>query len=103
MGIIVFIDVGKIATERIIEMKNFLKIVALKFIRFYQIVISPMIGGHCRFIPTCSQYTYDAIQIHGFFKGTFLGAKRILKCHPFHPVAYDPVPEKKVRNSEKKK
>ncbi|MBP3887912.1 MAG: membrane protein insertion efficiency factor YidD [Cellulosilyticum sp.] len=84
-------------------MKGIPKKIALGMIRFYQRAISPMLGGHCRFIPTCSQYTYEAIQIHGFLKGTFLGAKRILKCHPFHPVAYDPVPEKKVRNSKKTK
>ena len=83
-------------------MKNLPKIVALKLIRFYQRGISPMLGAHCRFTPTCSQYTYEAIQIHGFLKGVFLGAKRILKCHPFHPGGYDPVPERKVRDSKKK-
>lgn len=75
-------------------MKNLLKNVALKLIRFYQYGISPMFGPKCRFIPTCSQYTYEAIQVHGFFKGTFLGIKRILKCHPFHEPMYDPVPTK---------
>lgn len=84
-------------------MKSIPKKIALGSIKFYQKAISPLLGGHCRFIPTCSQYTYEAIQIHGFLRGTFLGAKRILKCHPFHPVAYDPVPEKKVRNSKKPK
>jgi putative membrane protein insertion efficiency factor len=76
--------------------------VALILIRFYQRGISPMLGSNCRFIPTCSQYTYEAIQIHGFLKGTFLGIKRILKCHPFHPMMYDPVPEKKVSLKNKK-
>ena len=84
-------------------MRHFPKKVALVLIRFYQRGISPMLGKNCRFIPTCSQYTYEAIQIHGFIKGTFLGVKRILKCHPFHPVMYDPVPEKTVKNSNKKK
>ncbi|PHV70621.1 membrane protein insertion efficiency factor YidD [Sporanaerobium hydrogeniformans] len=78
-------------------MKDMPKIVALKLIRFYQKAISPMLGQNCRFIPTCSQYTYEAIQIHGFFKGTLLGVIRISKCHPFHKVMYDPVPEKKCR------
>ena len=50
-------------------MKNLPKQVALLLIRFYQKVISPMLGGNCRFLPTCSQYTYEAIQIHGFLKG----------------------------------
>lgn len=83
-------------------MKNLPKKVALLLIRFYQKGISPMLGGNCRFYPTCSQYTYEAIQIHGFLKGTFLGIKRILKCQPLHPVMYDPVPEKKVKLSKNK-
>ena len=83
-------------------MKALPKKVALWLIRFYQRGISSMLGAHCRFTPTCSQYTYEAIQIHGFLKGTFLGARRILKCHPFHPGGYDPVPERKERVSRKK-
>ena len=83
-------------------MKEIPKKVALMLIRFYQREISPMLGSHCRFIPTCSQYTYEAIQIHGFLKGTFLGIKRLLKCHPFHHMMYDPVPEKKTSLNNKK-
>lgn len=63
-------------------------------IRFYQRAISPMLGSNCRFYPTCSSYTYEAIEKHGALKGIFLGSKRIIKCHPFHPGGYDPVPEK---------
>lgn len=63
-------------------------------IRFYQRAISPMLGSNCRFYPTCSSYTYEAIEKHGALKGILLGSKRILKCHPFHPGGYDPVPEK---------
>jgi len=84
-------------------MKDMPRKVALLLIRFYQRGISPMLGKNCRFIPTCSQYTYEAIQIHGFLKGTFLGIKRILKCNPFHPMMYDPVPQKKNRLIMKKK
>ncbi|MGL4798187.1 MAG: membrane protein insertion efficiency factor YidD [Cellulosilyticaceae bacterium] len=76
-------------------MKNLPKRLALKLIRFYQRGISPLLGPRCRFTPTCSSYTYEAIQVHGFLKGTFLGIRRILKCHPFHPPMYDPVPPKK--------
>lgn len=83
-------------------MKDIPKKVALLLIRFYQRGISPMLGSNCRFIPTCSQYTYEAIQIHGFLKGTLLGIKRILKCHPFHPIMYDPVPEKNIVLNNKK-
>ncbi len=78
-------------------MKDLPKIVALKMIRFYQRAISPMLGKNCRFIPTCSQYTYEAIQVHGFLKGFLLGVIRISKCHPFHKIMYDPVPEKKYK------
>ena len=70
--------------------------IAIYLIRLYQKYISPMMGPRCRFVPTCSQYTCQAIQIHGFIKGICLGIKRILKCHPFnHSDMYDPVPPKK--------
>ena len=68
------------------------KKIFLSFIRFYQLAISPMIGPHCRFRPTCSQYAYIAISRYGIFKGTYLAVRRILKCHPFHEGGYDPVP-----------
>jgi uncharacterized protein len=64
----------------------------MALIRFYQVAISPGLGSNCRFHPTCSHYTYEAIAKHGPFKGVWLGAKRILRCHPFHPGGYDPVP-----------
>lgn len=52
-----------------------------------------MLGRHCRFLPTCSTYTYEAVEKHGALKGAVLGLKRILKCHPFHAGGHDPVPE----------
>lgn len=61
-------------------------------IRFYQKFLSPLkIKPTCRFYPTCSQYTLEAVTKYGFFKGTYLAIKRILKCHPFHPGGYDPL------------
>ena len=66
--------------------------ICLGLIRLYQYLISPLLGPACRFHPSCSAYTYDAIRLHGFLKGTYLGCRRILKCHPFHPGGYDPVP-----------
>lgn len=69
-----------------------MKKIFLLLIRFYQVAISPFIGRHCRFTPTCSQYAYIAINKYGIFKGTYLAARRILKCHPFHDGGYDPVP-----------
>jgi putative membrane protein insertion efficiency factor len=72
-----------------------LKKVFVAFIRFYQIVISPIKPPTCRFYPTCSQYGLEAVQRFGALKGGYLTIKRILKCHPFHPGGLDPVPEKK--------
>jgi len=65
---------------------------AIKFIRGYQIVISPMIGPRCRFTPTCSTYAIEAIKSHGMIKGCWLAARRLIKCHPLHEGGYDPVP-----------
>jgi len=61
-------------------------------IRFYQRFISPAFPAQCRFHPTCSEYTRQAILKHGALKGVWLGVRRILKCHPFHPGGFDPVP-----------
>lgn len=60
-------------------------------IRVYQRVISPLFGPTCRFVPSCSQYTVDAIEEYGIVRGIWLGLLRILRCHPFHPGGYDPV------------
>jgi uncharacterized protein len=70
-----------------------MKAVAKGLIRFYQKFISPMMPPACRFTPTCSHYTYEAIDRFGFVKGSWLGIKRIGRCHPFHPGGFDPVPE----------
>lgn len=69
-----------------------MKTIALAIIRFYQKLISPLLPPSCRFTPTCSHYSYEAIQKHGFFKGGWLAIKRIGRCHPFNPGGYDPVP-----------
>jgi putative membrane protein insertion efficiency factor len=61
-------------------------------IRFYQRWISPFTPAVCRFQPTCSAYTAQAIEIWGPFRGSWMGARRILRCHPFHPGGFDPVP-----------
>lgn len=69
----------------------------LKIIRFYQKNISPMSGPNCRYSPTCSKYTYMAIEEHGAFIGILLGIWRILRCNPFSKGGYDPVPLKKQK------
>ena len=74
-----------------------MKKILMKFIRFYQIAISPLKPPTCRFYPTCSHYGLEAIKVHGALKGTWLTIIRILKCHPFHPGGFDPVPEKKEK------
>lgn len=67
--------------------------IPLACIRLYQMVVSPWLGPCCRFYPSCSHYTYDAIYRYGILRGGVLGLKRIVKCHPFHPGGVDPVPE----------
>ncbi|HQQ04023.1 MAG TPA: membrane protein insertion efficiency factor YidD [Kiritimatiellia bacterium] len=66
--------------------------VAIALIRGYQRFISPWLGEHCRFYPTCSSYAVEALEQHGFFSGLRLALFRLLKCHPFHPGGPDPVP-----------
>ncbi|PIM78803.1 membrane protein insertion efficiency factor YidD [Fusobacterium pseudoperiodonticum] len=79
-----------------------MKKIFILFIRFYQKFISPLFPAKCRYYPTCSQYTLEAIQEYGAIKGTYLGIKRILRCHPFHEGGYDPVPKRKIKDSEEK-
>ncbi|PTM56906.1 membrane protein insertion efficiency factor YidD [Desmospora activa] len=69
-----------------------MKFIAIYLIRFYQRFLSPLTPPTCRFAPTCSQYGLIAISRYGFWKGGWMTAKRIAKCHPFHPGGYDPVP-----------
>jgi putative membrane protein insertion efficiency factor len=67
--------------------------IAILIIRFYQNYISKyiLLGSHCRFYPTCSQYSLEAYQKYGFLKGTYLTIRRILRCHPFNKGGYDPL------------
>ena len=68
------------------------KRIALGFIRFYQWFLSPMLGSNCRYYPSCSHYTYDAVAKYGVLKGGWMGLRRIGRCHPWHAGGYDPVP-----------
>jgi len=69
-----------------------MKRLALGLIRLYQLTISRVKPSSCRYFPTCSQYTYEAIERFGFIKGVWLGMKRLARCQPLHPGGYDPVP-----------
>jgi len=72
-----------------------LRKVSLGMIRLYQNTLSRVIPSSCRYQPTCSHYTYEAIVRFGLFEGIRMGACRIARCHPWHEGGYDPVPEKK--------
>ena len=71
-----------------------MKHVLIAMVRGYQVALSPVMGGACRFEPSCSNYMIEALTVHGAVKGTLLGLWRILRCHPFGKHGYDPVPAK---------
>ena len=65
----------------------------IALIRGYQLLISPLLGNHCRFYPSCSQYAREALEQHGVLRGLWLAVRRLLRCHPWHEGGVDPVPE----------
>ncbi|EED31961.1 hypothetical protein TIGR00278 [gamma proteobacterium NOR5-3] len=73
-------------------MSRFFKTFLQTLIRGYKLILSPFMGHHCRFYPTCSSYAIEAIEEHGALKGSKLAAQRILRCHPWHEGGADPVP-----------
>ncbi|MBK8755223.1 MAG: membrane protein insertion efficiency factor YidD [Candidatus Competibacteraceae bacterium] len=70
----------------------------IALIRVYQMGISPVLGNHCRFYPSCSQYACEALELHGVLRGGWLAIRRVLRCHPWHPGGVDPVPELPPKN-----
>jgi putative membrane protein insertion efficiency factor len=66
---------------------------ALAILRWYKRSVSPMLPPSCRYTPTCSEYATEAIERYGLVRGTYLGTRRILSCHPFSRGGYDPVPQ----------
>lgn len=76
---------------------NAVNSILLLLIKFYKTFISPVLGNNCRFHPTCSTYSVEALKTHGPIKGLWLSMKRVAKCHPFHPGGYDPVPLPKIK------
>ena len=72
----------------------------IKIIKIYQLIISPYLGNNCRYLPTCSEYFIDCLNEHGFIKGTVIGIKRMISCHPIKFLGggegFDPVKKKKL-------
>ncbi len=69
-----------------------MKSLLLGLIRVYQYVLRPLLGSHCRFYPSCSEYAREAVLEHGAGRGSWLAVRRVCRCHPYHPGGYDPVP-----------
>lgn len=85
------------------KINSLLKKIAIFLIKTYQLTLSPRFShGSCRYIPTCSQYALEAIEIHGVFKGSLMGLWRIMRCNPFVKGGYDPVPPKKEKGNKEK-
>jgi len=75
-------------------MKKYLIFPFVTIIKFYRSAISPLLPARCKYQPTCSQYSIEALEKHGLFFGSYLAVRRILSCHPWGKSGYDPVPEK---------
>jgi len=70
-----------------------MRAILIALIRVYQLFVSPLLGNHCRFYPSCSQYAREAVEQYGVLRGSWLAIQRLSRCHPWHPGGVDPVPE----------
>ncbi|MCW8905383.1 MULTISPECIES: membrane protein insertion efficiency factor YidD [Sedimenticola] len=75
-----------------------MKRLVLQLLKGYSYLVSPLLGNNCRYYPSCSAYTREAVEIHGVLRGLWMGTRRILRCHPFHEGGYDPVPGSECRH-----
>ncbi len=82
-------------------LKKVLSLFLIGIIKFYQLFVSPVLPSSCRFYPTCSNYSIQAIKRFGPVKGGYLSVRRVLRCNPWNPGGYDPVPEKEENNWKK--
>jgi uncharacterized protein len=73
---------------------------AIAGIRLYQLTLSPLMGRQCRFYPSCSHYAREALEEHGFIRGSWMAIRRLGRCHPFHPGGVDPVPPRQRSAAE---
>lgn len=74
--------------------------ILIGILRGYQLLISPVLGQHCRFYPSCSHYAIKAVRLHGVLRGGWLAVRRVVRCHPWHAGGVDPVPELPHSRSE---
>ncbi len=72
-------------------LRKTMRAILISLLKFYKVAISPWLPPSCRFVPTCSEYALEAIQRYGPLRGSAMGLRRVLRCHPFHPGGYDPV------------
>ncbi len=68
-----------------------MKILLIAIVKLYKFLISPILLGSCRFVPSCSEYSLEALEKYGALKGAWLSVRRVARCHPFHPGGFDPV------------
>ena len=71
--------------------------VLVLLVRVYQVTVGPHLGGHCRFVPSCSEYAIEALRTHGAVRGAYLAVRRLLRCQPCSGSGYDPVPPRQAR------
>lgn len=81
-------------------MRKILSKLLIFLVKVYQVALSPLLGANCRYMPTCSEYSIEAIQVHGPLKGLWLATKRILSCHPWGGSGIDPVPKKIIHEKD---